>query len=95
MRRYTARGLSLNPKILEENPVSLLHVPRAMKISYGTAYSLITRGRRSPVTGRIVRLECCYLGNGAMATSPAAYDRYVQAFNGMTKDAKDEMKNRE
>ena len=88
MSRTSSPDFFLNPKILNELPFVLEdapnklrgHAPKARSEAFIRA--MIRDGRTSPVTGEIVKLECCYLDTCVLATSVEAYGRFMRRLNG-------------
>lgn len=82
MPRAKGDHRSISKSILNESPFTLRKAPECLGVSRAFLLSLINYGKKSPVTKKIVRLECAFLASGVLATSVAAYERFQRRMNG-------------
>ncbi len=84
MLRRNTDGLKFNAELIHEDPFPLLQSQRHLGYSRGFIEYLVRVGKRSPKTQKLVQLEVCFMPNGALGTSRAAFQRYYARFNGTT-----------
>lgn len=82
MRCTDLDGRNVNPAILTEEPFRFRDAYDNIKKSRGFVEYLTREGRRSPVTRKLVKLECAVTGDLVLVTSKAAYARYEARLNG-------------
>jgi hypothetical protein len=75
-------GRLINPQLVYEATFPVCDSRRRVDTSPRTVRRLIDEGRRSLATGQFVKLECCQLPTGQLATSVQAFNRFKERLNG-------------
>lgn len=78
-----ASNLRINTDIIFEEPWPISDGRKKVGKARETIRRYIQDGVESPVTKRVVQLECCFLSSGQLSTSCAALRRFEEELNGV------------